>query len=152
MVPGKRFRSWFMTYYSWASCTSILTATACRTGVGAQKTLSEDRASEGTSRTPCPKQVSFMTKYDNLSRHRQLVRTEWLHSSVAQLRRTAPQLLGLLRVWPNVVGPSFVNIPPELFALIDTPWSLVPSPVPDEGTLEAVGHRAEAYSFPLASP
>ena len=70
-------------------------------------------------------------------------------SAVAHLRRAAPQLLGLLRSWPNVVGPSLVSIPPQLFALIDTPWSLVPSPAPNEGTLEAVGHRAEAYSFHL---
>ena len=70
-------------------------------------------------------------------------------STVAHLRRAAPQLLGLLRVWPNVVGLSIVHIPPQLFALIDTPWSLLPPPVPDEGKLVAVGHRAEAYSFHL---
>lgn len=70
-------------------------------------------------------------------------------SRVAQLRRSAPQLLGLLRAWPNVVGPSYVRIPPDLFELIDAPWSLVPSPDEQEGTREAVGHRAEAYSFYL---
>lgn len=70
-------------------------------------------------------------------------------SRVAQLRRSAPQLLGLLRAWPNVVGPSFVRIPPDLFGLIDAPWSLVPSPTTQEGTREEVGLRAEAYSFCL---
>lgn len=70
-------------------------------------------------------------------------------SRVGQLRRAAPQLLGLLRAWPNVVGPSFVRIPPNLFHVIDAPWSLVPSPDQEEGTRVAVGHRAEAYSFHL---
>lgn len=70
-------------------------------------------------------------------------------SSVRQLRYAAPQLLGLLRAWPDIVGPSFVRIPPKLFALIDAPWSLVPAPTEGDGTREAVGHRAEAYSFYL---
>ena len=70
-------------------------------------------------------------------------------SQVSQLRHSAPQLLGLLRAWPDIVGRSFVRIPPELFAVIDAPWSLVPSPSGSEGTREAVGHRAEAYSYYL---
>ena len=70
-------------------------------------------------------------------------------SKVGRLRRSAPQLLGLLRAWPDIVGPSFVTIPPGLFALIDAPWSLVPSPSDKEDTKEAIGHRAEAYSFYL---
>ena len=70
-------------------------------------------------------------------------------SRVGQLRHSVRQLLGLLRAWPNIVGPSFVRIPPDLFAVIDAPWSLVPSPSEKEGTREAVGHRAEAYSFYL---
>ena len=70
-------------------------------------------------------------------------------STVGQLRHSAPQLLGLLRAWPDIVGLSFVRIPPNLFAVIDAPWSLVPSPSEREGTREAVGHRAEAYSFYL---
>ena len=70
-------------------------------------------------------------------------------SRVGQLRRAAPQLLGLLRAWPNVVGPSFVRIPPKLFRVIDTPWSLTPPPGEKEGTKVRVGHRAEVYSFYL---
>ena len=70
-------------------------------------------------------------------------------SRVGHLRHSAPQLLGLLRAWPDVVGPSFVRIPTDLFALIDAPWSLVPSPSEKEGNREAVGYRAEAYSFHL---
>ena len=70
-------------------------------------------------------------------------------SRVGQLRHSAPQLLGLLRAWPNIVGPSFVRIPPTLFAVIDAPWSLVPSPSEKEGIRQAVGDRAEAYSYHL---
>ena len=64
-----------------------------------------------------------------------------------RLRISAPQLLGLLRAWPGIVGPSFVRIPPDLFAVIDTPWSLAPLPQIDDGTRKAVGTRAEAYSY-----
>ena len=70
-------------------------------------------------------------------------------SRVGQLRHSAPQLLGLLRAWPDVVGPSFIRIPSDLFALINAPWSLVPSPSDKEDNRVAVGHRAEAYSFNL---
>ena len=70
-------------------------------------------------------------------------------SRVGQLQHSAPQLLGLLRAWPEIVGPSFVRIPAELFASIDAPWSLVPTAKEKEDTKEAVGYRAEAYSFHL---
>ena len=62
-------------------------------------------------------------------------------------RSSAPQLLGLLQAWPGIVGPSLVEIPPRLYALIDTPWSLVPAQPRQEETKRAVGWRAEAYSF-----
>ena len=70
-------------------------------------------------------------------------------SRVRQLRHAAPQLLGLFRAWPGIVGPSFVRIPSDLFAVIDTPWSLVPSQGDKESNREEIGHRAEAYSFHL---
>ena len=70
-------------------------------------------------------------------------------SKVGQLQHSAPQLLGLLRAWPEIVGPSFVRLPSNLFGLIDAPWSLVPIRDEKEGIREAVGHRAEAYSFHL---
>ena len=70
-------------------------------------------------------------------------------SRIGRLRHSAPQLLGLLRAWPDIVGPSFVRIPSDLFALIDTPWSLVPSTSRREDHRQAVGDRAEAYSFYL---
>ena len=54
-----------------------------------------------------------------------------------------------MRAWPDVVGPSFVRIPSNLFNVIDVPWSLVPSPSDKESNREEIGHRAEAYSFYL---
>ena len=73
--------------------------------------------------------------------------TAW--SRIGQLRHSAPQLLGLLQAWPDIVGPSFVRIPPDLLAVLDAPWSLVPSTGATESYTEAVGNRAEAYSFYL---
>ena len=70
-------------------------------------------------------------------------------SRIGHLRHSAPQLLGLLRAWPDIVGPSFVRIPSDLFALIDAPWSLVPTTSRKEDYRQAVGDRAEAYSFYL---
>ena len=69
------------------------------------------------------------------------------HVRLATLRRSAPQLLGLLRAWPDVVGPSMVVIPNSLYVNLDTPWSLIPLPRPDDGTKKAVGSRGEAYSY-----
>jgi hypothetical protein len=66
---------------------------------------------------------------------------------VGQLRRVAPQLMGLLASWQDVVGPVMVDIPASIFTTIDTPWSLIPLPRPDDGRRKAVGSRAEAYSF-----
>ena len=71
------------------------------------------------------------------------------HVRVATLRRSAPQVLGLLRAWPNVVGPSQIIIPSSLYASLDTPWSLIPLPRPDDGTKKAIGSRGEAYSYHL---
>ena len=71
------------------------------------------------------------------------------HARVAVLRTSAPQVLGLLRAWPDVVGPSMVLIPSSLYATLDTPWSLIPLPRPDDGTKKAIGSRGEAYSYHL---
>ena len=68
-------------------------------------------------------------------------------SKARRLRSSAPQLLGLLQAWPGIVGSSVVEIPPGLYALIDTPWSLVPVQPRQAETKRAVGWRAEAYSF-----
>lgn len=66
---------------------------------------------------------------------------------VGQLRKVAPQLMGLLASWQGIVGPAIVDVPQTLFAAMDTPWSLIPLPRPDDGQKKAVGSRAEAYSF-----
>lgn len=63
------------------------------------------------------------------------------------LRRVAPQLMGLLASWHNVVGSAVVDVPASLFASMDTPWCLIPLPRLDDGRKKAVGSRAEAYSF-----
>lgn len=68
---------------------------------------------------------------------------------LAAMREYAPQLLGLLRAWPGVVGPTMVVIPSALYANLDTPWSLIPLPRPDDGTKKAIGSRGEAYSYHL---
>ena len=70
-------------------------------------------------------------------------------SEVRLLRHSAPQLLGLLRGWPNIVGASYVTIPRDLFDLIDAPWSLVPVPAPSDEAAKAIGSRGEAYSVRL---
>ncbi len=70
-------------------------------------------------------------------------------SELRILRQAAPQLVGILRAWPGVVGPSFVIVPSELFATIDVPWSLVPVPQPGETVSKTVGSRGEAYSVHL---
>ena len=67
-------------------------------------------------------------------------------SEIRTLRRSAPQLLGLLRAWHDIVGPSFVKVPRDIFVAIDTPWSLVPPVQPADTTNKAIGSRAEAYS------
>ena len=69
------------------------------------------------------------------------------HLQLSALRESAPQVLGLLRAWPNVVGPSVVVIPYSLYTNLDTPWSLIPLPRPDDGMRKAVGSRGEAYSY-----
>ena len=67
----------------------------------------------------------------------------------APLRRSAPQLLGLLGAWPDIVGSSFVTIPNEIFSVITAPWSLVPIPWPTDEPRRLVAWRAEAYSYHL---
>ena len=71
------------------------------------------------------------------------------HVGVATLRHSAPQVLGLLRAWPGAVGASTVVIPSALYANLETPWSLIPLPTPDDGSRKAIGSRGEAYSYHL---
>lgn len=69
------------------------------------------------------------------------------HVPLTTLKRSAPQLLGVLRAWPSAVGRSTVVIPRSLYALLDTPWSFAPLTRPADGRRRAVGARGEAYSF-----
>lgn len=69
------------------------------------------------------------------------------HARVSTLRHAAPQVLGLLRAWPGAVGASTVVIPSALYANLETPWSLIPLPTPDDGAKKAIGSRGEAYSY-----
>ena len=71
------------------------------------------------------------------------------HAAMRTLRHVAPQLLGILRAWPGVVGASFVVIPSDLFGTIDVPWSLVPLAQPGDSDAKTVGSRGEAYSMHL---
>ena len=70
-------------------------------------------------------------------------------SRVGQLQHSAPQLLGLLRAWTEIVGPSLARIPSDLFASIDAPWSLVPTPKEKEdikGLLD-IERRLTAFTY-----
>lgn len=69
------------------------------------------------------------------------------HVRVSTLRHAAPQVLGLLRAWPGAVGASTVVIPSALYSNLETPWSLIPLPTPDDGAKKAIGSRGEAYSY-----
>ena len=62
------------------------------------------------------------------------------HLQLSTLRESAPQVLGLLRAWPGVVGPSMVVIPPVL--VYQPRYSVEPHsapPRPDDGMRKAVG-------------
>lgn len=69
--------------------------------------------------------------------------------SLATLKSAAPQLLSLLRIWPNVVGRSEVIIPDALYARLNTPWSFIPLVPASDGRRRAIGSRGEAYSYHL---
>ena len=60
----------------------------------------------------------------------------------------APQLTGLLRIWPGAVSDTAVRLVGSVLAEVDSPWSLIPSVVPSsDDARTAVGKRGEAYSF-----
>lgn len=72
---------------------------------------------------------------------------DYVYAPLGPFRYSAPQLLGLLRSWPDIVGNSFIKLPRSLYLDLDAPWSLVPLPTPDDGTKKVVGSRGEAYSY-----
>ena len=107
----------------------------------------------------------------NADRRRQelamtLIRRGWLHDQIRQLltvatkgattlscdtehaREVAPQLVGVLQVWPSVVSEAEVVVGGELLVEIDSPWSLIPSVTPAaQDARLTIGKRGEAYSF-----
>ncbi len=95
-----------------------------------------------------------------------LIRRGWLHDQIRQLltvltkgatslscdteraREVAPQLVGVLQVWPSVVSEAEVVVGGELLVEIDSPWSLIPSVTPAaQDARLTIGKRGEAYSF-----
>ena len=95
-----------------------------------------------------------------------LIRRGWLHDQIRQLltvatkgattlscdieraREVAPQLVGVLQVWPSVVSEAQVVVGGELLVEIDSPWSLIPSVTPAaQDARLTIGKRGEAYSF-----
>lgn len=63
--------------------------------------------------------------------------------------RAAPQLVGLLRRWPEVEFDRVLRVPPFLASQLLDVWALVPSPARDEQYRLGVGDRAELYSYRL---
>lgn len=71
---------------------------------------------------------------------------------LADARRLAPQLLGLLQQWPSVRSDnSTVAIPPDLVAELTAAWALLPPLLSDPDELDSrrksIGDRAELYSW-----
>ncbi len=72
---------------------------------------------------------------------------------LADARRCAPQLVGLLQAWPEVRRGSDIAIPAELLVEFTAVWALI-APRPDDGDdihrrWKSIGDRAEAYSYQL---
>lgn len=66
-------------------------------------------------------------------------------------RQRCPQLVGLLRHWPDVVTAPSLRIPPELAAELQAVWALLPPTATDDGATDAIrktiGDRGELYSY-----
>ena len=60
----------------------------------------------------------------------------------------APQLIGVLRLWPDVTLDEYLQVPVALERELLTSWVLHPIPrVPGEAIRNEIGDRAESYSF-----
>lgn len=75
------------------------------------------------------------------------ISSDYMRVPLSPLRHSAPQLLGLLRAWPGIVGTSFVEILQSLYLTFEAPWSLIPLPTFDSDRRKAVGLRGEVYSY-----
>ncbi len=64
-------------------------------------------------------------------------------------RAKAPQLVGMLIAWPNVMTRPVLTVPAELVTELSAAWALLPPfQVPsDARERQQVGHRAEYYSW-----
>lgn len=109
------------------------------TDMGTRQALSELIIQSGFLHT----QVRFLHTQIEAS----TIDDDYIHVPLGPLRYSAPQLLGLLRSWPDIVGRSFVKLPRSLYLKLEAPWSLIPLPTPDDGTKKVVGSRGEAYSY-----
>lgn len=66
------------------------------------------------------------------------------------VQEIAPQLSGLLRRWPDVVLDSHLHVPMALAEELTDVWALLPArDMIVEDTRQALGDRAEAYSYRL---
>lgn len=67
------------------------------------------------------------------------------------VRRTCPQLLGILQFWPNVMVESVVVVPSGLVQELWTVWALLPPAPADDAAQDvirkSIGNRGELYSY-----
>lgn len=68
-------------------------------------------------------------------------------------RRAAPQLIGLMLLWPDTRDGQRLILPPSLVAELTTVWALLRPPSDARGDADrrrkSIGDRAEAYSYQL---
>ncbi len=70
-----------------------------------------------------------------------------LRCEIGPAREAAAQLVGVLHAWPGVVNDFHLDVPADLLAELDAPWSLIPVPVTRADRRKAIGDRGEAYSY-----
>ncbi|WP_195167530.1 protein NO VEIN domain-containing protein [Mycobacteroides abscessus] len=67
------------------------------------------------------------------------------------VRRSCPQLLGILQLWPNVRVQSTIAVPSGLVKELWTVWALLPPPSAGDSEQDAIrksiGNRGELYSY-----
>ncbi|MDP9404767.1 MAG: DUF3883 domain-containing protein [Actinomycetota bacterium] len=68
-------------------------------------------------------------------------------------RRTAPQLVGLLQLWPNATAGNRLEVDATVVAELTSVWALLGPPPSERAETDArrksIGDRAEAYSYQL---
>lgn len=72
---------------------------------------------------------------------------------LADARRTAPQLTGVLQLWPDARHGPLLRVPESLVAELTTVWALLGPPSGDRLELDrrrkTIGNRAEGYTYQL---